>query len=45
MKTIQEVEEFEGACLGPIDVLVREIAEISSRLHALENKVFWITGN
>lgn len=45
MKAIKDAEEFEEACLGPFDVLVRQMAELSARLHTLETKVFWIKGN
>jgi RecJ-like exonuclease len=31
-------------CLTPIDVLVKEIATLSARVHTLETKVFWING-
>ena len=44
MKAIKEAEEFEDACLTPIDVLVKEMAALSARLHTLETKVFWING-
>jgi DnaJ-class molecular chaperone len=44
MKAIKETEEFDDACLTPIDALVKEIATLSARVHTLETKVFWING-